>query len=659
MNRQLISPEGFGVLSAGRVYHYLGRFGKGAHVVLAFFDAKNGNGHIERLTNRDFESALEDHRLVFASPQRRYPPALDSLLDEASSPIGMAKYKASHEGLVDQRYSIIAPYLPQLGDALASRAPLAVIAGFARKCNPSQNPTRFRTWCLLVLAYGSKWALLPAYAASGRYPRNETSRRLGRHPKSGPGSRYQVTAEMAEIILTGFEKRHAASKSLMAIYRDVLRDGFGCKVRRVDGVYEFYSLDQKAFPTYRQFRYLLGKHYTVQQLLTKTRGSMDARDKHVASQGKFTEAISGLMEQVELDGYWIKEIPVSLCDDGMALKLVVVRIRCVLSGMIVGIGFSVGGEAAEAYRMALFCAAIRKSVFGRLIGLPINDEDWPSIGLSPSMTIDRGPAAAPNALGAADTGATFVTMVPSYEGQSKAVIESSHPRELRIKTAPQFVVSPYNVVELAKREVMRVIRDNRRQDLTGRITPEMAGLKPNPLSIWAYYESRLRSHSYHVPFDDAVVRLLPQRKFTVREDGVYTFGQRFVSNELRDTNLYDKVVAGGTYEIDGYVLPLCCKQAWISVYGRLIEVDAMLPIRDDPGQLAISARELERIHELRVNAQREHLAERAAIDEQYEQDVEQALGRRARPKGVTGRPRKTTAGAIEAATLKSGKAGKS
>ncbi|GAO91529.1 hypothetical protein PSA5_02450 [Pseudomonas syringae pv. actinidiae] len=98
------------------------------------------------------------------------------------------------------------------------------------------------------------------------------------------------------------------------------------------------------------------------------------------------------------------------------------------SGAVVALGFARGHETMEAYRMALFCMAIGKEKFAELFGGTLKAGDWSSVGLSKAFVFDRGPAAAMNCEDAIDW-LSRLELTPTHSGQSKASVESSHPRE--------------------------------------------------------------------------------------------------------------------------------------------------------------------------------------------------------------------------------------
>ncbi|NCC22593.1 MAG: hypothetical protein EOM26_09040 [Alphaproteobacteria bacterium] len=635
-------------MTAQTTYFFLGRYGENARATLGFFEAQRG--YIECLSNAEFELGLVQGAIVPCELQRSYPPVFDTFFDGESAG-DFDAYKQAHAAVVKRRHEAIERFLPRAAEVLSSRKPMVELAGFARSCQPAQNPMRFRYWFLLVLAYGTPWALLPEYSTAGHYRRGQTGPKLGRPRKDGKNAGFRMTEQMLELIKNGFEQRDRTLLTLTGIYREILRKQFGCRVRKARSVAGFYHPDGEPWPSYGQFRYVLQKLYPGSKLWIEIRGYADARQRTLASRGKYTEQVSCLLEQVESDGYWVPEIPKSLYSDDGSRALVVVRVRCSLSGMIVGIGFSVGGESAAAYRMALFCCATPKPLFGALFGLKINAEDWPSVGLSPDMVIDRGPAAAGNALGDPMTRSPILTMTPSFSGQSKALIETSNPRNLKIAGKPHFLRTSMNLVQLAKREILRVVRDNSRMDLTQRITPAMAGITPSPLSLWEYFDERMRSHAHQVSFEDAARRYLPMIEYTTQEDGVYLYGQRYSSADLQASGLCDRVVANGRYKVRGYMMPLCAKQGWVDIGGQLLQVDAILPICDDEEQLQVSVVELEKIHEIRIAAQREHLEHRAAEDAAFDENVRNQVGNAGKPRRTSAKPKKTRESIAEQKTL--------
>ena len=219
-------------------------------------------------------------------------------------------------------------------------------------------------------------------------------------------------------------------------------------------------------------------------------------------------------------------------------------------------------------------------------------------------------------------------IAPSYAGQSKAVIESSNPRNVDVSGAPTHFLSDLSYVKLAQREIRRAIRDNHRMDVSDRLTPDMvrAGVAGNPLAIYGYLDERYRNDSRQVIFEDAVRSLLPKISVNVTERGVEFHRQLYDSDALRETSALNRAAAKGVYELPGYMIPLCLRQLWVEVDGMIVECQAKLAIRDDDSQLHISIDELIELEEQRRLADRLDLESRLAVDAAFEQQFEDESG---------------------------------
>jgi len=347
-----------------------------------------------------------------------------------------------------------------------------------------------------------------------------------------------------------------------------------------------------------------------------------------ASQGMFSEEVANLVEKVQGDAYYLKEVPKGLDGGEPMPPLSVVRLVCVASGMLVGIGFSAGKERSEAYRMALLSMALPKTEFCRLFGVTISPEDWPSQGLPACIKFDRGPGAVADLIKEFEHQIPIRELAPSYSGQSKANVESTHPRDVKIEGAPTYVQSDLTYIQMARREIKRLIKDNQHHSMEARMTPDMvrAEVFPTPLGVWNYLSSRRRTCQHAIPFDVAIRTLASPLKFNLHEDGVYLHEQRFGSDELRQTGIHDRAVKKVDTTIAGYGLTFTLRQVWVEVGRRLIAVEPMLPIRDDEGQKFVSLSDLLNLSALRAKARSKMRSHRLAAEAEARQTFSDASG---------------------------------
>ncbi len=101
---------------------------------------------------------------------------------------------------------------------------------------------------------------------------------------------------------------------------------------------------------------------------------------------------------------------------------------------------------------------------------------------------------------------------------------------------------------------------------------------------------------------------------------------RFDSAALQRSGALQKAHSCGTYRLGGYMLDTCVRHLWVEVGADLIEVDAMLAIRDGEEQLYISVVELEQLERLRRDGKLELQSHRLAARAEYEAAFEQHAG---------------------------------
>ncbi|MBD9428252.1 transposase [Pseudomonas sp. PDM15] len=261
----------------------------------------------------------------------------------------------------------------------------------------------------------------------------------------------------------------------------------------------------------------------------------------------------------------------------------------------------------DAYKMALFSMAVDKVKFCELFGMKIKPEEWPCFGLPAGIVFDRGPGATYKSeleikwLGS-------IELPPSHSGQSKATVESSHPRDKKNLDQPTYFHSNLNFVRMACRELHQVLFDNRTSDASGRMTEEMVinRVRPTPHGVWAYLDSRGRNHARGMPFDKAVRTFLTEHPVSIKRDAVYFYGRKYRSDALVRTNIFDRVARNGVINSYAYSLVMCVRHIWIEVEGLLYELDFLISASTPEGSVDITLSALREIHEM-------SLAGRAAV----------------------------------------------
>lgn len=625
---RIIAPEGFLNLTQGTVYHFLASDGGRNRVRLIEFreDGKQIKTHLVQLSRIDFEEAVENGWLQEDGQADSAPPwlkpiegmGIDHLENRRSS------NKESYEQKVNNRFAAISSLIKRQAEVLASDKPDAFINAHAKALRPHQNAARVRLWFYTYVVFGqNKWSLMPNLHRIGAWNRYGPGhkKKLGRPSRKGRRHGHRCDVIMQQKILDGFLASQSAYKTQNKIYREVLTKHFGCvALNQRDGTVEFRHPEGKPFPSFAQFKYWISKMISPKSLRAALKGAHGARAKS-GSEGSFSDNIINVNQRIEFDGYYISEKISGLTEGSAVDSFCVVRAVCALSGMVLGIGFSEGKENMAAYRMAIYCMACDKVKFCEQFGVEIRPDQWPSAGLSGGLVLDRGPAAGYDPE-AKINWLKSVELTPLHSGQSKATVESSHPRDKKTLGQPSYFHSRLDFVQMAKREILQVLKDNRTSDAGKRMDEEMilAGIRPTPLDIYSYWSQRGRDSSIGVPFDTAVRQFLDVRPAAIRKDGVYLYGRKYRSRALDETGVFDLVARRGVINTSVFVLVMCVRHIWIEVKGILYELDFVRTARTSLGIMDISLRDLEEIDRIRRSGAADLRDDRPA-QEQYFEDI--------------------------------------
>lgn len=631
---RIIAPGGFRNLTQGDVYHFLVSDGQRNRVRLVEFkdDGKHISTHLLQLSRIDFEEAVENGWLLEDGPADSTPPWLTPVEGVAIDYLEYRRVstKESYEQKVNKRFAAISGLVARQNEILASDDPDALINAYAKAQRPHQNAARTRLWFYSYVVFGrTKWSLLPPLHRIGAWNREGPGRtkKLGRPSRKGKRHGYRCDAVMQQMLLKGFLASKSPHKTQNKIYSDILTGEFGCIAYKLAGkTVEYRHPQGEPFPSFPQFRYWISKLISAKELRIALKGRHRARAQS-GSEGCFADNLINVNQRIEFDGYYISEKLSGLTEGSAVDSFCVVRAVCALSGMVLGIGFSEGKENMAAYHMAIYCMACDKVKFCEQYGIEISAEEWPSAGLSGGIVLDRGPAAGYEVEPEIHW-LKSVELTPVYSGQSKATVESSHPREKKALGQPTYFHSKLDFVQMAKREILRVLKDNHTSDAGKRMDEEMilAGIKPTPHDIYCYWSMRGRDSSIGVPFDTAVRQFLDVRPAAIRKDGVYFYGRKYRSRALEETGVFDLVARQGVINTSAYVLVMCVRHIWIEIKGALYELDFVRPSRSSYGSIDISLRDLQSVDQVRRGAAADLRDERPAHEQHFEDRFKRSTG---------------------------------
>lgn len=625
---RIIAPEGYQQFEAGETYHLLRSDSHGNRVRLIWFVNQDADVSAELITisKFEFEEALQNGLLV-ESGRDDYPPWLGPIQNKSIPFLESRRHsqKEKYEQKVDRRYLVISYLVSRLDEVLESDDLNQLINAHAKSYRPHQNAKRVRLWFYSYIVFGfNKWALMPPLYRIGNWDREKTTKKLGRPSPKGRKHGYPCTAEMKAKILSGFLKYKSSYHTQEKIYGAVLTGEFGCAVG--NDKRHFYHPEGKPFPSATQFKYWIRKIISPGALTRELKGAKKARAES-GSVGSFASRLMNLNQRVEFDGYYITEKLSGLTEGSAVESFCVVRAVCGLSGMVVGIGFAEGRESMHAYRMALFSMATDKVKFCELFGMTIKPEEWPSIGVSGGIVFDRGPGATYDVepeihwLGS-------IELTPTYSGQSKATVESSHPREKADLEQPTHFHSKLNFVQMARRELMQVLEDNSSSDASDRMTEEMflSGFIPTPLNIWTYLDGRARNSSIGIPYVEAIRTFLVEHPVAIHKDAVYFYGRRYRSEGLIETKVFDRAARGGSIRAKAYVLTMCVRHIWLELEGSIYELDFVRTASTLEGSIDISLSDLMEIDLNRREGAKELAYQRPAIHQHFNRRFKDETG---------------------------------
>lgn len=178
-------------------------------------------------------------------------------------------------------------------------------------------------------------------------------------------------------ILASYLRYCGPGVTMTEIHRRALAEDFGARVRKLEsGRWQIYHPENQPFPSYGQFRYRVLCKYGLGNIKNTVWGYSRVHSNAKQNEGNFTRPYANLLESVAVDAFQVAERPRAFRSDSPMSPLIVARGICETSGAVVGIGFSLGTETTEAYRSMLFCMAIPRKHFARLIGVPPDDLDW-------------------------------------------------------------------------------------------------------------------------------------------------------------------------------------------------------------------------------------------------------------------------------------------
>lgn len=591
IGEQFHAPEGAGGLKKG-IRYYVAR-PREDDILIVWFERQKTAWRVYCMwVGRDLlMHAMNDHppSVVRCEQQLSVPPWLEK--ESGLNYDELEEYrtwprKESYRAQATRRLLEITPAIETEGEILFSDNPLSEIVRRCAKAGSRTHPHRLQVWFFAYILHGHDlWSLKRPAGGVGLWNRREEphrSKKLGRPSLSGRSYGWP-SAMMREEIIAAYQKYGGLGVYMRRIHAIALERVFKCVIiKDASGQDVIAQPQNKPFPSYGQFRYVVIQHYGLQAVQRALYGDARIRRSAAFDEGVYSGQYANLLESFEIDAYVVEDRPKSYLNGDTMPALYVVIGKCPHSKSVVGVGVSLGSEKKQAYRSMLLCAALPKSVMARIYGMGNTIDDWEMVGLPPQIVSDRGPAGSDKLIRGSEDQPVVKTETPSYDGQSKPFVESGNPRSVKIEGAPSYVQSDLTVAQMVKREILRAVCMNESTSISDRLSNEdviefrRRGWSATPKNLWKLRTEQLRVSGHCLSVEQAVRRFAEPCEVEVDRRGVKFRKNWYSSKMFRETKVMGQLADGGVLKLRAYIVPISARIIWVEVKGVLIELE---PIR--------------------------------------------------------------------------------
>lgn len=610
---QLVASRPFDSFVQGRRYYFAG-VGRNDNAMLAFF-TRGKHGRRVWLINLERAKLQE----LLAGPQ----PALMPLNPQPSLPEWLAEQegidwdhvearrkaenKVTYRDQVDRTLFQLGEALNNETEILLSDNPLQELSRYSRECSERVHPHRFQVNFFAYVLHGREiWALKHAIGEKGKWDRADEKHgemKFGR-PSGDPENCFNAPSWKAKNdIVRSFLDRCDVGKTMASLHSDYHVQDLKCNVTKSkSGSLVFINPSGGPVYSYGTYRSVIVSELGLDAVQKTLYGEARVRAKKAADEGNFTAQYSTLMGGFETDLYYESDRPKAMFSDGPAEPLAVaVGLDGKTSGFA-GLGFALGSETQEAYRSMLFFAVAPNSYLAKIYGVPVEHlDDWVVKGLPASLKSDRGPGGHQSLVDDLKYKFKLKSITPSWSGQSKAQVETTHPKSPKIEGEPSFVQSDLSVPQMMKRAIYRARAHNRGSDISARLSDQEIldfrelNLATTPDNYWTYCDERLMTSARDMPLEAAVRAFWTPIKFRVDSEGVRHRHRHFNSAQFKKAGLHERLARTPSIELHGYCLSTVFRSVWVEVEGKLIEVEATTRVQIDGEDQMIPLSEVEEV----------------------------------------------------------------
>lgn len=594
---QIRSPLGFATLEKMTRYHVIYADERiHQRLVLAHFKAKPRKSYLTFLSIADYQRGRSHGliKMLAGDEGARFPAWLEDRAEEVfddtdDTPLDDQKVIKGRLNRV-----LVAAYDFQRIFSLLD--PLPALRKLARECGTNE-PNYVRDALAFFAFDQDPNVLRPPKSGRGKYPREQITaagRRIGRPSHKGPGYGCDVTGAMKVLMQQGWERFARRKLELKQVYVKTLVHVFGCSYKKVGKRTEIIHPLGHTFPKYGQFRYWMLEIYGHETVWSTLLGHIEYRKRFPKTKGSYHEGSRDLLEKLYSDATTFEQLPKSLIGDGQNLPLIEVPEYDALTGMVVGIAWGVGSESSSLYRQARAVTALRKSLVGEVLGMHIDDADFPVSGFLPRTSqTDNGAGAAKKIAEINKRFGISPDLTPSYNPQTNAPVEQSHQRSMKVAGAPLYEVSKLTAVGMAKQAMLRIMGENRSRDISARLTPELRNLGiKTALELWTYLRAEERIQGQPVTDEQVILEYLPEVTFQIREGQLTRHGVIYRSEDFFATNVAQHIWKHEGRKFNGRAFDISNRVEWVVVDKRLIKVMAVPAIQEHEAYFVMGAHEM-------------------------------------------------------------------
>lgn len=585
--------------------------------------------------NRDeFEKRLGDREIevsdaISAELQGVMPSKSVSELDA----VAHKNQKITHSDRADNFVDLVRPLTLGFNDLVFETNPIGAIREFAYGCRPQQNGPRLVAKFVIYAIAGFDAAAI-AYRTEniGKWDRLSHQKKFGRTARGvGAHHVHPVTPELKEEALRGWETFQQIGRPITLVYRKTALKIWKCQKDVDEHGRSFLSRhDGGAFLTYDQFYSVLTDTFGIDKIIAAKNGYAYFREMHATPEGRYSESVGNFGEKTEADGQWISELAMELDGSTPAPAIIAVRIDCVGSAYSTGIGFSLNGEKADAYKMARLCEAMDKVEFCSYFGMTIGADEWPTKGLSMEHGFDQGVGSTPAADSRTASGAPVVKSVTTaHMGQDKATVEAGHRRSIPMRERPTHIQTNLSVIDICSREIRRVIAMNRSRDASGRCGADLvANLKAvTPEAIMKELFRRCRTDLRPLSDESAIESYMTPVKLQLTPYGLKLGCHTYNVDPLKDSDTWRSLHLGTDSVVPGYSMGVTTRFVLVKVKGTFYKLDATVPMFEGTDQLYVPLGELEKLGAKLAEMKRDTAAAKHAVEVDAASEFEKETGK--------------------------------